>query len=66
MLLGEVMSLSTQEKTLQINSTDTFSIIYSNELKFMDFTEKIKTNCGLLKKIMPEMKGRPLDYLLYL
>jgi hypothetical protein len=31
----------------------------------MDFTKKIKTNRGLLKKMMPEIKERPLDYSLY-
>ena len=55
----------TEQKTLQINSTDTFPINHPDELKSMDFTERIKTNCGLLEKMMPEMKGRPLDYSLY-
>jgi hypothetical protein len=59
------MPPTTQQKTLQINSTDTFPITHPNDLKSMDFTERIKTNRGLLEKIIPEIKGRPLDYLLY-
>lgn len=54
-----------QEKTIQINSIDTFPINHLNKLKSIDFTERIKTHRGLLEKMMPEMKGRPLDYLLY-
>jgi hypothetical protein len=59
------MPPTAQQKTLQINSTDTFPINHPDELKSMDFTERIKTNRGLLEKMMPEMKGRSLDYLLY-
>jgi len=32
----------------------------------MDFIKRIKTNCGLLEKMILEIKGRSLNYLLYL
>jgi len=56
------MTPTAEQKNLQINSTDTFPITHPDELKSMDFTERIKTNRGLLEKMMLEMKGRPSDY----
>lgn len=54
------MPPTAQQKALQINSTDTFPITHPD--KPMVSTERIKTNRALLEKMMPEMKGRPLDY----
>jgi hypothetical protein len=59
------MPPTAQQKTLQITSTNTFPITHPNELKSIDFTKRVKTNRGLLKKLMPEIKGRPLDYSAY-
>ncbi len=58
------MPPAAQQKTLRITSTGTFTITYPNELKSMGSTKRIKTNRAVLEKIMPEIKERPLNYLL--
>lgn len=56
------MPPATQQKALRITSTGTFTITHPDELKSMASTERIKTNRAVLEKMMPEMKGRPLNY----
>lgn len=58
------MPPAAEQRALQVTSTDTFTITHPDELKSMVSTEKIKTNRAVLEKVMPEMKGRPLEYLL--
>ncbi|PVI06449.1 FAD dependent oxidoreductase [Periconia macrospinosa] len=61
---GEVMP-SVKQRTLQITSTDIIEIAHPDELKSKAYTERIKTNRELLDKMMPEMRGRTLDYSVY-
>lgn len=56
------MPPAAQQKALRITSTRTFTITHPDELKSMPTTERIKSNRALLEKMMPEMKGRPLNY----
>lgn len=60
--VGEVMPSAAQQRTLQITSTDSIAIAHPDELKSKVYTERIKTNRALLEKMMPEMKGRSLNY----
>ncbi|KAF1962895.1 FAD dependent oxidoreductase [Byssothecium circinans] len=59
---GEVMPSAIQQRTLQITSTDSVAMAHPDELKSKASTERIKRNRELLDKMMPEMKGRPLNY----
>lgn len=59
------MPPATQQKALQITSTDSFAIAHPDELKSEVYLERIEKNRALLEKMMPEMRERSLSYTLY-
>ena len=59
------MPPAAHHKTLRITSTDTFPITRPDELKSLISTERIIKNRAVLEKMMPKMKGRPLNYSLF-
>ncbi len=59
------MPPATQQKTLQITSTDSFTIAHPDEVKSEVYLERMEKNRALLEKMMPEMRGRSLSYSLY-
>jgi hypothetical protein len=59
------MPPTTQQKALQITSTDSFAIAHPDEVKSEAYSERIEKNRALLEKTMPEMRERSLGYSLY-
>ena len=59
------MPPTTQQKALQITSTDSFAIAHPNKVKSEVYLERIEKNRVLLEKTMPEIRERSLGYSLY-